>query len=111
MAKPDGTTLDELHAVIGARRGADPAQSYSAQLLDAGPPAIARKLGEEAIETIIEAVKGDRARLAAESADLLYHLIALWVAAGISPTEVWTVLEARRGKSGVAEKAARNQEG
>lgn len=110
MAKPDGTVLDELHAVIAARRGADPARSYSAQLLNAGAPAIAKKLGEEAVETIIEAVKEDRARLAAESADLLYHLLALWVAAGISPTEVWRVLEARRGMSGVAEKAARNKE-
>jgi phosphoribosyl-ATP pyrophosphohydrolase len=109
MTKPDGTTLDELYAAIAARRGADPTQSYSAQLLSAGAPVIAKKLGEEAVETIIEAVKGDRARLAAESADLLYHLLALWVAAGISPAEVWQVLEARRGTSGVAEKAARNK--
>lgn len=109
MAEPNGTALDELYAVIAARRGADPNQSYSAQLLGAGVPVIAKKLGEEAIETVIEAVRGDRQRLAAESADLLYHLVALWVAAGIAPSDVWRVLEARRGTSGVAEKAARNK--
>lgn len=109
MSEPDGTALDKLYAVIASRRGADPAQSYSAKLLAAGAPAIAKKLGEETVETIIEAVKGDRDRLAAESADLLYHLLALWVAAGLSPAEVWRVLEARSGTSGIAEKAARQK--
>ena len=108
MSEPDGTTLDKLYAVIASRRGADPAHSYSAKLLAGGVPAIAKKLGEETVETIIESVKGDRARLAAESADLLYHLLVLWVAAGVAPAEIWRVLEARSGTSGLAEKAARN---
>jgi phosphoribosyl-ATP pyrophosphohydrolase len=107
MANPDGTTLDRLYAVIASRRGGDPAQSYSAKLLAGGTPAIAKKLGEETIETIIEAVAAEPRQLAAESADLLYHLLVLWVAAGVSPEEVWRILEARAGTSGLAEKAAR----
>ncbi|HEY5208783.1 MAG TPA: phosphoribosyl-ATP diphosphatase [Stellaceae bacterium] len=107
MAEPDGTILDRLYAVIEQRRGADPAQSYSARLLAGGAPAIARKLGEEAVETLIEALAGTPATLARESADLLYHLLVLWAAAGITPDEVWRVLEARAGTSGIAEKAAR----
>jgi phosphoribosyl-ATP pyrophosphohydrolase len=107
MADFGGTTLDELFALIASRKGGDPAASYTAKLLAEGAPAIAKKLGEEAIETIIEAVKGDPARLAAESADLLYHLLVLWVASGVTPDRVWRLLEARKGQSGLAEKAAR----
>jgi phosphoribosyl-ATP pyrophosphohydrolase len=107
MANQDGTTLDRLYAVIASRRGGDPAQSYSAKLLAGGAPAIAKKLGEEAVETIIEAVAAEPRKLAAESADLLYHLLVLWVAAGVTPAEVWHILEARAGTSGLAEKAAR----
>ncbi|MGH7075005.1 MAG: phosphoribosyl-ATP diphosphatase [Stellaceae bacterium] len=107
MAAPDGRTLDELFAVIRSRKGADPAQSYTAKLLAEGAPMIAKKLGEEAIETVIEAVRADPDRLAAESADLLYHLLVLWAAAGVSPDEVWRKLAARRGVSGLAEKASR----
>jgi phosphoribosyl-ATP pyrophosphohydrolase len=107
MAAPDGRTLDELYAVIASRKGADPATSYTAKLLAEGPARIAKKLGEETVEAIIEAVRADREKLAAESADLLYHLLVLWAAAGIEPTEVWRALEARRGTSGIAEKAAR----
>ena len=107
MSEPDGTALDKLYAVIQSRRGSDPAESYSARLLAGGPPVIAKKLGEETVETIIESLRGDGARVAAESADLLYHLLVLWAAAGVSPRQVWHVLEARRGTSGLAEKAAR----
>jgi phosphoribosyl-ATP pyrophosphohydrolase len=107
MSEPDGTALDTLYAVIASRRGSDPAESYSAKLLAGGAAVIAKKLGEEAVETIIESLKGDGARVAAESADLLYHLLVLWVAAGVSPQEVWRVLEARSGTPGLAEKAAR----
>ncbi len=108
MSEPDGTALDRLYAVIASRRGSDPAESYSAKLLAGGAPVIAKKLGEETVETIIESLRGDGARVAAESADLLYHLLVLWVAAGVLPEEVWRVLEARSGTSGLAEKAARN---
>jgi phosphoribosyl-ATP pyrophosphohydrolase len=108
MSQPDGSALDKLYAVIASRRGSDIAESYSAKLLAGGMPVIAKKLGEETVETIIESLKGDGARVAAESADLLYHLLVLWVAAEVSPQQVWRVLEARIGTSGLAEKAARN---
>lgn len=107
MAELDGTTLDRLYAVIAARRGADPALSYTAKLLAEGPAAIAKKLGEEAVETAIEAVRGDGARLVAESADLLYHLLVLWAAQGVAPAEIWRALDARAGRSGIEEKNAR----
>jgi phosphoribosyl-ATP pyrophosphohydrolase len=103
----DGKTLDDLYATIVTRKGADAARSYTAKLLAEGLPAIAKKLGEEAIETIIEALKADPQRLAAESADLLYHLLVLWAAADVSPEQVWQILDIRRGSSGIAEKASR----
>lgn len=108
MSEPDGRTLDALFATIESRKGGDPAQSYTAKLLAQGAAAVARKLGEEAVETVIEGVRADPARLAAESADLLYHLIVLWAAAGVTPAEVWRLIEARRGTSGLVEKASRN---
>jgi len=87
MAAIDGSTLDRLYAVLAARRGADPASSYTAKLLSAGAAEIARKLGEEAVETIIEGVRGERAGIVSESADLLYHLLVLWVVTGVAPAE------------------------
>lgn len=99
--------LTELHALIAARRGADPAGSYTAKLLAGGPEHAAKKLGEEAVETVIAAVTGDADALAAESADLLYHWLVLLAAAGVSPDAVAAELEARRGRSGVEEKAGR----
>jgi len=107
-SKPlDGHCLERLYAVIESRRTADPKESHTARLLARGPHYIAKKLGEEAVETVIEGVTGDKARLASESADLLYHLLVLWAACGIRPEEVWAALEARRGVSGIAEKSAR----
>jgi phosphoribosyl-ATP pyrophosphohydrolase len=108
MAEIDGTALDRLFAVIAARAHADPAQSYTAQLLREGTSKIAKKLAEEAAETSIEAVKGDRARLIQESADLLYHLLVLWADGKVAPAEVWRALEARQGRSGIDEKKSRN---
>lgn len=107
MTGDDGRTLDRLFAVIASRKDADPASSYTATLFAGGRAGIAKKLSEETAEAVIEAVKGDRARLTAESADLLYHLLVLWAAAGVTPAEVWHILEQRRGTSGLAEKAAR----
>jgi phosphoribosyl-ATP pyrophosphohydrolase len=107
MAEPDAKTLDELFAVIASRKGGDPATSYTAKLLAEGRERIARKFGEEAVETLIEALKGDGDRLAAESADLFCHLLVLWAAAGVAPEQVWRILDSRRGVSGIAEKAAR----
>ncbi len=105
--KPTGTVLDELYAVVEARRGADPAESYVAKTLAGGTPMVARKLGEEAVETVVAAMAGERAGVVGESADLLFHLLLLWADAGIEPAEVFAELERRRGTSGLAEKAAR----
>lgn len=101
------TALDRLAATIEARRGADPATSWTAALLARGPEACAAKFGEEAVEAVIEAVRGDRARLAAEAADVLYHLLVMLAARGVTLAEVEGVLARREGGSGIAEKAAR----
>ena len=106
MAEIDGAILDQLFATIASRRGGDPEASYTAKLFAAGTSRIAQKLGEEAVETVIAAVKGETG-LIGESADLLYHLLVLWADAGVAPKEVWQALEARMGISGIAEKAAR----
>lgn len=98
--------LSRLEATIAARKGADPSASWTAKLL-ADPALAAKKLGEEAVEAVIAAAQGDKAALAAESADVLYHLLALLAAAGVSTDDVAAVLEAREGQSGVAEKASR----
>jgi phosphoribosyl-ATP pyrophosphohydrolase len=107
MADIDGRVLDRLHSVVASRRTADPATSYTAKLFHSGTAKIAQKLGEEAVEAVIEAVAGNRAALIGESADLLYHLAVVWANAGIAPGEVWQALEARAGTSGIEEKNAR----
>jgi len=99
--------LDRLWAVVQSRRAADPAISHSARLLARGTAKIAQKFGEEAVECLIEAVAGNRDALIGESADVLYHILVLWVDAGIRPEEVWTELQRREGISGIAEKASR----
>ena len=101
--------LDRLAATIAARQGADPETSYTAKLLAKGPVKSAQKVGEEAVEVAIEAALGNAEALASESADLLYHLLVLWTAAGVTPDQVWAKLEAREGTSGLAEKASRGQ--
>ena len=101
--------LERLWRVIQARRGADPATSYTAKLLARGNAKIAQKLGEEAIEAVIEGVRGDRAALVGESADLLYHLFVLWAALGVAPDEVAAELARREGTSGIAEKRGRKR--
>ncbi len=102
--------LENLYRVILARRGADPAESNTARLLAKGEKKIAQKLGEEAVETVIEGARGDKDGVIAESADLLYHLLVLWAALDVKPEEVWAVLRAREGISGIAEKASRPKE-
>jgi phosphoribosyl-ATP pyrophosphohydrolase len=102
--------LDELYRVVQSRRGGDPESSYTAKLLAAGPDKVSKKLGEEAVEAVIEGVRGDNEALANESADLLYHLLVLWTARGLEPDRVWQALEARLGTSGIAEKMARNKQ-
>jgi len=99
--------LDRLWDVVLARQDADPALSHSARLLSRGTAKVAQKFGEEAVECLIEAVAGNKHALVAESADVLYHLLVLWVSANVHPSEVWAELERREGVSGVAEKARR----
>jgi phosphoribosyl-ATP pyrophosphohydrolase len=99
--------LDRLWSVVVGRRLADPAVSHSARLLSRGTAKVAQKFGEEAVECLIEAVAGNHDAVVAESADVLYHLIVLWVASGIEPQEVWDELRRREGISGIAEKASR----
>ena len=106
----DGEILDRLYAVIESRRDADPTVSHTAKLFARGAKKIAQKVGEEAVEALIEAVDGDNEALAEESADLLYHLLVLWAARGVSPDQVWAALSARQGTSGTAEKAARTKD-
>src|SRR5579864_8543636 len=102
-----GEALVRLWATIEARRGASPDSSYTAKLLAAGPAGVARKLGEESLEAVIEAVKGDKAALTRESADMLYHLLVLWATAGLSPNDVAAELTRREGTSGIEEKRGR----
>jgi phosphoribosyl-ATP pyrophosphohydrolase len=105
-----GHILDRLFGVIESRRGADPAISHTARLFHKGTRKIAQKVGEEAVETVIEAVRNKRDRLVEESADLMYHLLVLWADARINPREIWAELARREGVSGVAEKESREQD-
>lgn len=107
MSEELGAALDLLWQVIDSRRGADPQTSYTARLFARGRTKIAQKLGEEAVEAVIEGVRGDKAKLVGESADLLYHLFVLWADTGVSPAEVAAELTRRDGISGLAEKRGR----
>lgn len=100
-------TLTRLAARIETRKTADPASSWTAQLLAKGPEKCAEKFGEEAVEAIIEAVRGDRARLTSEAADVLYHLLVMLAARDVALADVLAELDRREAVSGVAEKAAR----
>jgi phosphoribosyl-ATP pyrophosphohydrolase len=100
-------TLDRLAATIAARKGADPETSWTAKLLAKGPEKCAEKFGEEAVEAIIEAVKGDRPRLTAEAADVLYHLMVMLASRDVTLAEVLAELDRRDGTSGITEKAQR----
>ncbi len=99
--------LTRLAATIATRKGADPESSWTAKLLAQGPEKCAEKFGEEAVEAIIEAVKGDRAKLTAEAADVLYHLLVMLAARDVTLLDVLAELDTRAGTSGIAEKAAR----
>ena len=99
--------LERLAATIAARKGADPETSWTAKLLAKGPEKCAEKFGEEAIEAIIEAVKGDRDRLTSEAADVLYHLLVMLTARDVTLADVLAELDRREGTSGIAEKAGR----
>ena len=100
-------TLHQLESTIAARRAADPSASYVAALFAKGMPKIAQKLGEEAVETVIAAMAGDRRGVTGEAADLLFHLMVLLAEAGVPFADVLAELDRREGTSGLAEKAAR----
>jgi phosphoribosyl-ATP pyrophosphohydrolase len=99
--------LDRLAAAIETRRNADPEASWTAKLLARGPEKCAEKFGEEAVEAIIEAVKGDKDRLTAEAADVIYHLLVMLAARNVTWADVIAELGRREGRSGIAEKSAR----
>ena len=99
--------LDDLATMIAARAEADPDTSWTAKLLSKGPEKCAEKFGEEAVEAIIEAVKGDNAALTSEAADVLFHLLVMLQSRGVALSDVMAELARRQGTSGLAEKAAR----
>lgn len=102
-----GGALSRLADTINARKGADPTSSWTAQLLSRGPEKCAEKFGEEAVEAIIEAVKGDRARLTCEAADVIYHLLVMLAAHDLTLDDIEAELARRQNTSGIAEKAGR----
>jgi phosphoribosyl-ATP pyrophosphohydrolase len=102
-------TLEDLVAVIKARREASAARSYTKSLFDAGTARIAKKFGEEAVEAVIAALAGDKAALTFEAADVLYHLLVLIEARGVELADVLRELEKRTAQSGLDEKASRGE--
>ncbi|MSO92356.1 MAG: phosphoribosyl-ATP diphosphatase [Rhodospirillales bacterium] len=107
--KDEAQVLDSLFQLIHSRKGAKPKTSYTAKLFGKGIAKIAAKLGEESVETVIAGIGESRARVVAESADLLYHLLVLWAARGVKPADVWAELRRREGVSGLQEKASRTK--
>jgi phosphoribosyl-ATP pyrophosphohydrolase len=97
-------SVDRLYDGVIAARHADPARSRTARLLRSGRAKMAKKLAEEAVEVVIDAMNGSRDAVVKESADLLYNLVVLWVAAGVQPKEVWKEMERRERLFGIAEK-------
>lgn len=100
-------TLDELEAIVAARATASPEDSWTAKLLAKGPEKAAEKFGEEAIEAVIEAVRGDRGALTAEAADVLFHLLIMLRSRDVALSDVMAELDSRQARSGLAEKASR----
>jgi len=100
--------IDRLYKTIVSRRKADPAKSYTARLLKKGIVQCAKKLGEESVEAALAAAVKNRRALKEESADVLYHLLVVWAAAGVKPKDVYATLARREGQSGLAEKASRS---
>jgi phosphoribosyl-ATP pyrophosphohydrolase len=100
-------TLNYLFETIQSRKTADPSSSWTAKLLSKGPEKCAEKFGEEAIEAIIEAVKGDKAGLTSEAADVIYHLMVMLAARDVTLDDVVAELARRQAKSGIAEKTSR----
>lgn len=108
VPRPGGDILERLFRTIESRRSANPETSHTAKLFQKGTKKIAQKVGEEAVEVVIEAIRANRKRLVDESADLMYHLLVLWADQHVNPADVWAELCRREGISGVAEKAGRD---
>ncbi|NVP54102.1 phosphoribosyl-ATP diphosphatase [Mycoplana rhizolycopersici] len=102
-------TLADLERIVATRAAASADESWTAKLVAAGQPKAAKKLGEEAVETVIAAIEGDRTALVSESADLLYHLMVVLKIGGVELADIMNELERRTGKSGIAEKAGRTK--
>lgn len=100
-------TLADLEQIVAKRAEASPDESWTAKLVAAGQPKAAKKLGEEAVETVIAAIEGERIALVSESADLLYHLMVVLKIGGVELAEVMGELARRTGQSGISEKASR----
>ena len=100
-------SLADLECIVGARSQADPSASWTAKLVAAGQAKAAKKLGEEAVETVIAAIEGEKAALTSETADLLYHLMVVLKIGGVPLQDVMGELESRTSQSGLAEKASR----
>lgn len=103
----ESCAVQKLYDTVSSRKGSDPSSSWTAKLFSKGTKTIAKKVGEEAAEVIIDASRGDNAGVVKESADLIYHLCVLWADANIEPSDVWAELASREGQSGLAEKASR----
>jgi phosphoribosyl-ATP pyrophosphohydrolase len=97
-------SVERLYDAVLAAKGSDPVVSRTARLLRAGRAKIAKKLAEEAVEVVIDAMNGDRAAVARESADLIYNLVVVWAAAGVRPSDVWEEMSRREQMFGIAEK-------
>lgn len=102
-------SLERLHKSVLALQKGDPAQSRTARLIRAGRSKVAKKLAEEAVEVVIDAMRGDRDAVVRESADLLYNLVVLWADMGITPQDVWAEMERREKMLGLAEKLPKSQ--
>ncbi|WP_317055547.1 phosphoribosyl-ATP diphosphatase [Roseovarius rhodophyticola] len=102
-------TLEDLEQIIAKRAAASPEDSWTAKLLAKGPEKVAEKFGEEAIEAIVEAVKGDQARLTSEAADVLFHLLVMLKSRDVALADVMAELAQRQSQSGLAEKASRSK--
>jgi phosphoribosyl-ATP pyrophosphohydrolase len=101
-------SLNRLYEAVLAAKNADPASSRTARLLRSGRPKMGKKLAEEAVEVVIDAVTGNREAVVRESADLLYNLIVLWVSSGVRPEDVWSEMKRRERLLGIAEKLPKN---
>jgi len=102
-------SLDRLYQAVRSARGADPGKSRTARLLRAGRSKVAKKLAEEAVEVVIDAMAGQSDAVVRESADLLYNLVVLWVTSGVHPKDVWTEMERRERMMGIAEKLPKDR--